>query len=81
MALYIKDPDVDRLATELAGLRNTSKTEVVRLALQRELAAERTKPSLLEQGLAFGRDFRARGHRSAGQPVDKAFIDSLYGDP
>ena len=40
MALYVKDPEVDHLATRLAGLRNTTKTEALKRALRNELERE-----------------------------------------
>ena len=36
MALYIKNPDVDRMAHELAESYNTSVTQAVRIALENE---------------------------------------------
>lgn len=38
MALNIKDPEVDRLATELAGRLHTNKTDAIRRALTAQLA-------------------------------------------
>lgn len=80
VALYVKDKEVDALAERLASLKNISKTEAVRLALQHELERERCKPSLVEIGVAFCRELRARGNPERGKPADKAFIDSLYED-
>lgn len=80
MSLYVKDPDVNRLADQLAALRKLSKTEVVRQALQHELERERAKPSLVELGVDFCRALRAKANPHLTQPVDKAFIDSLYED-
>lgn len=81
MALYVKDAEVDRLAERLASLRRTSKTEVVREALQHELDRIEGVPSLVEKGVAFVRTLRARSEREKGQPADKDFIDGLYGEP
>lgn len=78
MALYVKDEEVSALAEQLATLRRTSKTRAVRDALRRELARLRGEPSLVEIGVAFCRDLRARGNPQRGKPADKAFIDSLY---
>jgi antitoxin VapB len=79
--LYVKDPEVDRLAERLAALRKTTKTEVVRQALQRELEREKATPTLVEQAMAFVDALHAQSHPSQGAPADKPFIDSLYGDP
>ncbi len=38
MALNIKDPEVDRLATELASRLRTNKTDAIRRALNAQLA-------------------------------------------
>ncbi len=78
MPLYVKDPEVDRMAERLASLRRVSKTEVVRQALQHELEREETKPSLVEKGVAFVQALKARSQPSAACAADKAFIDSLY---
>lgn len=37
MALYLKDPEVDRLARELARIENTTMTEAVARALRERL--------------------------------------------
>ncbi len=81
MPLYVKDPEVDRLAGRLATLRRTSKTEVVRQALLHELARVEAVPSLVEQGIAFVRALHAKGAPVQEQVADKAFIDGLYGEP
>lgn len=76
--LYVKDPEVDRMAERLASLRRLSKTEVVRQALQRELEREEGKPSLVEKGVAFVQALKARVQPAEARAADKAFIDSLY---
>lgn len=80
MPLYVKDSEVEALAAKLASLRNVSKTEAVRDALRHELERETGKPSLVEVGIRFCRDLRARGNPQRGKPADKAFRDSLYED-
>ncbi len=81
MPLYVKDVEVDRLASRLATLRRTSKTEVVRQALLHELQRVEGVPCLVEQGVAFVRALHAQSPPAKGQIVDKAFIDGLYGEP
>lgn len=80
MALYVKDPEVDRMAERLSKLNRVSKTEAVRSALRRELARVETPSDFVERGLAFTRALIAQGHPAAGEPVDKAWVDSLYED-
>jgi hypothetical protein len=52
-ALYVKDNEVDALSARLATLKNTSKTEAVRLALQHELEREQGKPPLWKSASRF----------------------------
>lgn len=80
MALYVKDVEVDRLAERLAALGRISKTEAVRRALLHALERELGSPSLVERGVAFTRALRERANPAAAGTVNKAFIDSLYGD-
>lgn len=81
MSLYVKDVEVSQMAERLAMLQRISKTEAVRRALRHELEREQQAPSLVERGLDFARALRAKAGPNAGQPADKAFVDSLYGEP
>lgn len=78
MAFHIKNPQTDALARKVAALKKTGLTEAVHSALRHELEREEAKPSLVELGLEFCRDLRARGKPERGKPADKAFRDSLY---
>ena len=78
MAFYIKNSETDALARKLAALKKSGLTEAVHDALRRELEHEQGKPSLVEMGLRFTRELRARGNPAGGSPADKAFRDSLY---
>lgn len=80
MALYVKDPEVDRLAERLTILGRTSKTEAVRRALRRELEHLEGPSSLAERAAVFARALKARAGPNAPGKVDKAFIDGLYED-
>ncbi|MDL2404185.1 type II toxin-antitoxin system VapB family antitoxin [Rhizobium calliandrae] len=61
MPLYIKDDAIDRLARRYQALTKTStKTEAVRLALQRALDEELTKPSLADVAVAFCRQLKQK---------------------
>jgi antitoxin VapB len=77
MALYVKDPEVSLIAERLAELRKTTKTEVIRQALRREMQREQ-EDDFVERVMAFARRVRAMGDPAKIQPVDKEFIDSLY---
>lgn len=77
MPLYVKDPQVDALATHLMTLLGTSKTDAVRRALRNEIARQTGNQDLLEQTSAFVRALHGRAGPDP-KPVDRAFIDSLY---
>lgn len=80
MPLYINDAEVDQLAGRLAGLKNLTKTELIRRTLRAEMEREQAKPSLVELGLEFSRALRARGDATKASPMTKADIDALYED-
>jgi antitoxin VapB len=80
VALYIKDPDVDALAAELAAAKKVNKTEAVREALEKELERERGKPRIADVAVRFCRELRAKGKPERGRRDDKAFYDRLSGD-
>lgn len=78
MAFHIKNPETDALARKLAALKSTGLTEAVHAALAHELEREQGKPSLVDLGVSFCRNLRAKGNPARGLPADKAFRDSLY---
>lgn len=78
MPLYVKDPEVDRMAEQLSRIARISKTEAVRRALRRELERVEPPSEFVERAMAFTRELEARAPRAKGKPVDKAWIDSLY---
>lgn len=80
MAFHIKNAETDALARKVAALKGTGLTEAVHNALLNELRQEQSKPSLVDVGMKFAREFRAKGNPDKGLPADKAFIDSLYED-
>lgn len=79
MALYVKDPEVDRLASQLAVARGTTKTEVLKQALRHEMQREQ-EDDFVERVMTFARRVKAMGDPAKIQPVDKDFVDSLYED-
>lgn len=80
MAFHIKNAETDALARKVAALKKTGLTEAVHSALLNELQREQLKPSLVDIGMEFAREFRAKGNPDKGLPADKEFIDSLYED-
>ena len=81
MAFHIKNPATDALARRVAALKRTGLTEAVHAALAHELEREAGKPTLVELGVDFCRELRAKGRPARGKPADKAFRDSLYEEP
>lgn len=75
--LCVKDPQVDALASRLMTLLRTSRTDAVCLALQNEIARQTGKRGLVAQTVDFIRALHGRAGPDP-EPVDKAFIDSLY---
>jgi antitoxin VapB len=80
MAFHIKNPETDALARRVAALKRIGLTEAVHTALAHELEREQGRPSLVDLGVQFCRDLRAKGDPSKGLPGVKAFRDSLYED-
>lgn len=78
MPLYIRDPEVDALATELqraTGAR--TKTEAVRTALERQLAEARARIPLRERLAALKARVRAVGEPDPAFDM-KRFSDALW---
>lgn len=80
MAFHVKNPATDALARKVASIKGIGLTQAVHEALRHELEREQKKPDLVEIGLKFSSDLRARGNPERGLPADKDFIDSLYED-
>jgi antitoxin VapB len=80
MAFHIKNPETDALARRVAAVKKIGLTEAVHTALAHELEREQGRPSLVDLGVQFCRDLRAKGQSAKGQPAGKAFRDSLYED-
>ena len=75
MPLNIRDEKVNQLAQQVATRRRINKTEAVRQALQRDLAALDRDIPMMERI----REIQARvaSRPDAGLEADKAFYDSL----
>ena len=80
MAFHIKNPETDALARRVAAVKKIGLTEAVHTALAHEFEREQGRPSLVDLGVQFCRDLRAKGRPAKGLPADKAFRDSLYKD-
>ncbi|MCS3695064.1 antitoxin VapB [Bradyrhizobium elkanii] len=80
MAFHIKNPETDALARRVAALKKIGLTEAVHTALAHELEREQGRPSLVDLGVQFCRDLKAKGSPQNGKPANKAFRDSLYED-
>ncbi|MFH1795505.1 MAG: type II toxin-antitoxin system VapB family antitoxin [Pseudomonadota bacterium] len=80
MALYVKDEEVDRLAREVqAAYGVKTKTEAVRIALQRALDQTEAKPTLREQLDAIRRRIREDYGPDDPDFDDKAYFDQIWG--
>jgi antitoxin VapB len=78
MPLNIRNEEVNKLAEKLAARKHISKTEAVRLALERELGRTDKEVPLWER-LKPLRDKMA-SYEKTGFIADKAFFDDLSGD-
>ncbi|MET3855439.1 type II toxin-antitoxin system VapB family antitoxin [Rhizobium sp. OAE497] len=80
MALYIRDPEVDEMATELQRLTNAAtKTDTVKAALQHELVRARRKVPVhtrLEHAKSLA---DAMGSNDPAFDLKK-FSDEMWGD-
>jgi antitoxin VapB len=78
MALHIADAEVSRLASALAKLERTTKTEAVRRALRKSLA-ERRREAKRKGFREFAERLVAEGRDQGIAPVTKAEMDALWG--
>ncbi|CAN7605938.1 type II toxin-antitoxin system VapB family antitoxin [Phyllobacterium sp. LjRoot231] len=78
MPLNIRNEEVNELATKLAARKHITKTEAVRLALERELQLTDKEVPLLER-IKIIQD-RLAAYPDTGFKADKAFYDELSGD-
>ncbi|PKP67988.1 MAG: transcription factor [Alphaproteobacteria bacterium HGW-Alphaproteobacteria-5] len=78
MPLNIRNEDVNRLAEKLAKVKQTTKTEAVRLALEAELLRASQAVPLRERLRPLQKRITSRP--ATGLEADKAFYDDLSGD-
>jgi antitoxin VapB len=80
MALYIRDPEIDSLVEEAQRLTNApTKTETVKHALRKEIAAAKADMTL-EERLAPVFERAARLVPPGTNFDMKAFMDEMWGD-
>lgn len=77
MAVYIDNPHVDSLVSQLVAITGRKKVDVVRDALEEALARHRSKPSLLDSVRALQAQMKADGFKRL--PDEKEFLDDLSG--
>ena len=78
MGISIRDPEVGRLARELARLRKTNMTEAIANALRNELERERNKRPLEDRLEDLANETMAMA-RLGGHALTKEEIDELWG--
>lgn len=78
MPLNIRDPEVDRLAAQVAELKRTTKTQAVKDALRHELARAQKDVRLWERTARLRKNIAALP--DTGVLIDKAFFDDLSGE-
>jgi antitoxin VapB len=81
MGINIKNRKTDALARKVAAMKKTSLTEAIPIALEHELARQQARPTLVEIGVQFCRDLRARSNPVKGKPASKRWRDNLYEGP
>ena len=77
MAFHIRDPSTDAAVRRLARMTGKTLTETIRDAVEREYAAMRRAPPLLERLEPIQAAFEAM-KCPTGRPADKAFFDDLW---
>ena len=81
MALYIRDDEVDALATHLQELTKArTKTEAVRKALENEIERKRNEIPLRERLAKIREEAWSKGLRPNPDFDQKAFFDELSGE-
>lgn len=78
MPLNIRNEEVNRLATRLAAVKRTSKTEAIKQALQSELRRLADASPLRERLRSLQEEVSRLP--ATGLEADKAFYDGLSGD-
>ena len=77
MPLYIRNDEVDHLATKLSLLTGQNKTDAVKGALMKAIEGVKSRPALPDQIAALQARVKADGFRA--MPDQKAFDDEQSG--
>ena len=80
MAFHVKDRATDAAVRRLARLTGKTLTETIREAVEQAYQRERAQVPLFER-LRGVREQFAAAVRPGGLPADKAFFDTLSGEP
>lgn len=81
MALYIRDPEVDRLVEEVQRLRKTAtKTEAIKNALKKEIEAAKAEVPFIEKIKALQDKVAALGIAPDPDVDMKKFMDEQWAD-
>jgi antitoxin VapB len=78
MALHIADPEVSKLADQLAALDKTTKTEALRRLLKREIEERRVREKR-KKFTAIAREVIQEARAQKIKPVTKEEMDQLWG--
>lgn len=78
MALHIADPEVSKLADQLAALDKTTKTEALRRLLKREIEERRLREKR-KKFSAIAREVIKEARTQRIKPVTKEETDQLWG--
>lgn len=81
MPLYVRDESVNALAEQARTiLKAPTKTEAIRLALQRVIQEELAKPTLGERVARLREKYALADHASLRPFDDRSFLDQMWGD-
>jgi antitoxin VapB len=79
MPFHVRDTATDTAVRRLARLTGKTLTDTIRDAVDREYAAIRGVPPLLNRLQSIQADFQAM-KRASGQLADKTFFDDMWGN-
>jgi len=80
MTFYVKDPITDKAVRKLAKLKGITLTEAIRVAVEKDLAAENAAKSDVDEAAVDAIIAEVASWPKTGLKADKEFYDSLYED-